>query len=63
MEDYSKIDVTEMFHTYETDFGKCMGSAEDVIRKANGMATVNPNNKTVYNVISEADEMLKNAQD
>ena len=59
MDDYNKIDVTELFHTYETDFEKYMGDSETAIRKVSGMATVNPNNKTVLTMIDQADEVLK----
>lgn len=45
------MDVTELFHTYEIDFNKSIGEAEDVIRQINGLNVVNPNNKTVSSFI------------
>ena len=63
MSDYNKIDVSELFHTYGTDFQRFMNEAESLVHKFKSLSTINPNNKTVYSVGDEADELLNSAQE
>ncbi len=63
MENYNKIDVTELFHTYGNDFQKNMNDAEETISRLKSLSAVNPNNKTVFAITDDADELLNNAEE
>jgi len=59
MEDYSKLDVSELFHTYETEFKSSIKEAEKTIHKLKGLAVVNPENKICKDVQAQADKSLE----
>ena len=63
MENYNKLEVSEMFQTYENDYNISIKEAENYIRNAKNIASLNPGNREIETMNNKSDEVLRNAQD